>query len=139
MSEVIFTLSKSSESYQQVRINVLNSIASLLNEYGSLDITLKKHAKSKTMAQQRYAHACIGVIAKEMGENPAHLKTRIKAELGLIEEIWHKGKVLTVERSTATLDRVEYGFFIEAIQKLAGYLNVVLPQPKFFGIDLWTF
>ena len=104
-----------------------------------IEVALKEAKAAKTRQQEKYAHACIGVIAKEMGENPAHLKTRIKAELGLIEEIWHKGKVLTVERSTATLDRVEYGFFIDAIQKLAGYLNVVLPQPNFFGIDLWTF
>ena len=124
---------------QKVMPNLGQAIRSQISVGKSLEVAIAEYKKNKTRQQEKYAHACIGVIAKEMGENPAHLKARIKAELGLIEEIWHKGKVLTVERSTATLDRVEYGFFIEAIQKLAGYLNVVLPQPKFFGIDLWTY
>jgi len=55
-----------------------------------IEVALKEAKKSKTRQQEKYLHACIGVIARESGENAEHLKVRIKAQVGLIEEVWHK-------------------------------------------------
>lgn len=105
----------------------------------SIQVAIDEQKKGKTRQQEKYAHACIGVIAKEVGENPEHLKVRIKHQLGLIEEVYSQGKVITMVRSTSDLKRDEYGDFINAIQLLAGHLNITLPQPRHYGIDEWTF
>lgn len=99
----------------------------------AIQVALSEAKKSKTRQQEKYAHSCIGVIAKEMGDNPEYLKVRIKHQLGLIEKVYSNGEVITLVRSTSDLKRDEYGTFIEAIQQLAGYLNIVLPQPKDMG------
>lgn len=104
-----------------------------------VQVTVGEAVKSKTNQQQRYAHMCIGIIAKEIGEKPEHLKAMIKHQLGLIEEVYSKGKVITIVRSTSDLKRDDYGEFINEIQLLAGRLNITLPQPRYHGIDEWTF
>ena len=95
-----------------------------------IEVALKEAKAAKTRQQEKYAHACIGVIAKEVGDNPEALKVRIKVALGLIEEYFAGGKVITQTRSTSTLNREEYGQFIDAIQQTANHLNIILPQPK---------
>lgn len=105
-------------------------------ESGGAQVDVKKYRKNKTDQQRKYAHACIGVIAKETGENSEHLKVRIKHSIGLIEEIYSGGKVLTLVRSTEDLDREEYGVFINSINTLAANLEIKLPQPKSFGMEL---
>ena len=98
-----------------------------------IEVALKEAKSVKTRQQEKYAHACIGTIAKEVGESPEALKVRIKVALGLIEEFFAGGKVITQTRSTATLTRDEYGQFIDAIQQTANYLNITLLQPKDIG------
>jgi hypothetical protein len=98
-----------------------------------IEVAIKEAKAIKTRQQEKYAHACIGTIAKEVGESPEALKVRIKVALGLIEEFFAGGKVITQTRSTSTLTRDEYGQFIDAIQQTANHLNICLPQPKDMG------
>lgn len=103
---------------------------------GGCEVIIKKYRKNKTDQQRKYAHACIGVIAKHCGDDPKHLKVRIKHSLGLIEEIWSDGKVISVEKSTEDLSRDEYGVFIETIKTLGLNLDIQLPEPRNFGMEL---
>ena len=111
-----------------------SQVSELMQQCGC-SIIISPYAKNKTDQQRKYAHACISVIAKDVGENPAHLKIRIKAQLGLIEKVWNDGEVLTIEKSTEKLKKAEYGIFIEAILSLASALNIKVPPPKTFGME----
>lgn len=102
---------------------------------GGAEVVVKKYRKNKSDQQRKYAHMCIGIIAKEVGERPEHLKIRIKHSIGLIEEIYSNGKVITVERSTEDLSRDEYGMFINTIKTLSMNLNIVLPEPNWYGME----
>lgn len=121
------------DNIAEIMPKVGQSIRAQVSAGKVIEVALKEAKKSKTRQQEKYLHACIGEIAKETGENAEHLKVRIKAQVGLIEEVWHKGKVLTIARSTSDLTRDEYGELIESVQALAGYLNIILPQPKDMG------
>jgi len=100
----------------------------------AIQVAISEAKKSKTRQQEKYAHACIGIIAKELGDSPIALKVRIKVAIGLIDEFYAQGKVITETRSTATLTRNEYALFIEAIQQTANHMSIVLPQPKDMGM-----
>ena len=99
------------------------------------EIDIHPVAKSKTSSQRKYAHMIIGIIAKEVGENPDHLKVKIKHSIGLIEEIYSNGKVITIEKSTEKLNRKEYSLFIDSIRQIADTVGVVLPEPNDYGFN----
>ena len=103
---------------------------------GGCQIDIQPYKKNKTEQQRKYAHACIAYIAKEQGSDPKHLKVRIKQSIGLVEVIWADGNELTIEKSTEELNREEYGLFIDAIRELAEFLNVKIPQPRMFGMEI---
>ncbi len=103
---------------------------------GGCQIDVKPYKKHKTDQQRKYAHACISRIAKDVGDDPGHLKVRIKHGLGLIEKVWSGGEVITVEISTEKLKRDDYGIFINEIIRIAEATGTTLPQPKHLGMEI---
>ena len=103
---------------------------------GGCQVDVKPYKKHKTDQQRKYAHACICRIASNVGDNPQHLKIRIKEGLGLIEKIWSNGKEITVEISTEKLNREQYGIFIDEIIRIGIATDTNLPQPRNYGMEV---
>ena len=129
-----FKFSKENPNIQSVWEFFHSTLRDLIAADGC-EIDIHPVAKSKTSSQRKYAHMLIGIIAKEVGENPDHLKVKIKHSIGLIEEIYSDGKVITIEKSTEKLNRKEYSLFIDSIRQIADMVCVNLPQPTDYGFD----
>jgi len=103
---------------------------------GGCQVDIKPYKKHKTDQQRKYAHSCISRIAKNVGDNPQHLKIRIKHALGLIEKVWSGGETITVEISTEKLNITQYGIFIDEIIRIGIATDTVLPEPRNYGMEI---
>jgi hypothetical protein len=120
---------------KQIIDQALNEARQLYREGKNVRLVVEELKKGKTDQQRKYAHACISIIAKDIGYDPSRLKMDIKVKLGLIDKHYVSGEVITVIRSTETLSREDYGKFIDSIIQLAGQMNISLPEPRMFGYD----
>lgn len=130
-----YYLNQDSSNQKQVIDSALSEARELYKQGKRVKISVGESKDSKTVQQRKYAHACISVIAKEIGYEAQSLKIDIKHRLGLIEKVYTNGEVITVITSTEKLTKEDYGKFIDAILELAGQLNIALPEPRIFGYE----
>ena len=130
-----FYLQQKNAQVKVVFDNAIDHMRALYKAGKNVKISISENRDKKTDQQRKYAHACISIIAKEIGYEPDRLKIDIKVKLGLIEKIYVSGEILTRVKSTEDLDVEQYGKFINAIVQLAGQMDIKLPQTREFGYE----
>ena len=130
-----YFLNQGATNLAQITEAAINEAREIYKSGKSVKIAVLENKISKSTQQRKYAHACIGVIAKDLGYDAQRLKIDIKHKLGLIEKVYTNGEVITVITSTESLTKEQYGSFIEAILQLGASLNIVLPEPRIFGYE----
>jgi len=130
-----YFLNQDATNLKQITDTALQEARSIYKSGKTVQITIKEAKCSKTAQQRKYAHACLGVIAKDIGYDPQRLKIDIKHKLGLIEKVYTNGEIITVITSTEQLTKEQYGAFIDAILQLGQSLNIALPEPRMFGYE----
>ena len=130
-----YYLNRDAPNLKQVADNALAHAREIYKQGKAVEIIVREAKCTKTAQQRKYAHACLGVIAKDIGYDPQRLKVDIKVQLGLIEKIYTNGQVITQITSTEQLTKEQYGAFIDAILGLAAELNIKLPEARHYGYD----
>ena len=130
-----FYLQQKNAQVKVVFDNAIDHMRALYKAGKNVKISISENRDKKTDQQRKYAHACISIIAKEIGYESDRLKIDIKVKLGLIEKIYVSGEILTRVKSTEDLDVEQYGKFINAIVQLAGQMDIKLPQTRDFGYE----
>lgn len=117
---------------QQVLKNCLEFIGKL--ELDRYEVVIQR--MRKTSPQERYWHMCMDEIAEVTGTDTDDIKFGIKkAVLGLREWIDTDGSILMREISSTGLDKATYGRLIDATIALAKSMDVILPDPSFYGYE----
>lgn len=130
-----YYLKQGADNLRFIIDNLITEARQLYKEGKNVKLSVSENKQNKSMQQRKYAHACISVIAKEIGYDAQRLKIDIKHKIGLIEKVYTNGEVVTVITSTEQLTKEQYGAFIEAILQLGASLNINLPEPRMFGYE----
>ncbi len=89
-------------------------------------ITIEEHHGRRTIAANAYLHWVFGLIAEETGHSPADIKQFMKERFLTVHT--RRGKRV---RGTSSLNRAEFGLFIEDVCYWAAqFLGVVVPPPE---------
>jgi hypothetical protein len=130
-----YYLNQGANNLKQITDSAINEAREIYKAGKNVKLSVSENKQSKSTQQRKYAHACISVIAKDIGYDAQRLKIDIKHKLGLIEKVYTNGEVVTVITSTEQLTKEQYGAFIEAILQLGVSLNINLPEPRMFGYE----
>lgn len=101
----------------------------------SKGMSVKIAPMKRSLDQNALYHALIGIIAKEIGETPDSLHEQVKVRfLGVEEkEVW--GQKLIQPKSTASLNKRDFGELIDKVYALGSFYNIALPTPAHYGMQ----
>jgi hypothetical protein len=119
---------------EEVRQNCLSEIKSL--PLGAYEVTIKKSVKSKTSSQRRYWHKLMQIIADHIGEDMEQLKRKIKRALGHYQTVIIDGDIYIELLSSEAYSRDMYSQAIEATLQMGMSLDLIMPNPAFYGLEL---
>ena len=109
---------------------------------GDIEVVFKKHKSTRSLNQNALMWKWYEVIGNDLGYDPEDLHEMVKAKVFGTKELKTKSLegesvVLTVPNgSTTKLDTKGMTGFLEAIEMLAGDLNIVLPHPSYYGLTI---
>lgn len=86
-------------------------------------IQIKKFVPKRSLNQNDYWYKLLDIMAKEIGEDKEYLKQVVKWECAFYKE--HKGRI--IYRSSADLDKKEFGKLIDKTVELAEIAGIRLP------------
>lgn len=92
---------------------------------GEVDIVIKKHRARRSDPQNRYYWLCLNVIGDCLGYTSEELHDTFKS-MFLTD---HTG-AFPVVRSTTSLDKLQFGEYMEKIRVKAAELGIMLPIPE---------
>lgn len=117
----------------KVKDNLIGYIRGLPDDQGYV---VRVEQPKKTVAQRNYFHNLLQIIAKDQGESPDALKDKLKLEwLPLLKVTTHTGKTYLIPKHTEDLSKEDYSILISKIVALAGFLGIVLPDMRHFGLN----
>ena len=90
----------------------------------------------RSLAQNKYIHVIFGILADHTGYSMNEIKTLMKHEFGLYEEVTNKktGEVLINYTSTADLSKAEFADFTEKVLMFCNSHGLKVQTPEeFYG------
>lgn len=92
-------------------------------------IELTEYVPKRTNQQNRYLHCCFNILADSTGYTPQEIKSIVKDEVEFMtyEKGGHK-----FHRSTADLDKEQFGILIDKVREIADMAGCAIPTPEQF-------
>lgn len=106
-----------------------------LRSLGTKGHVIRIMKPGKTPAQRNYWHNLLEIIAKDQGEDEKDLKERLKYEFLPLHEVRTARGSYMAPPHTEDLTKEQYSLLIEKTVILAGFLNIVLPDAHYYGME----
>lgn len=113
---------------------IRNCLDVVRNSY-NCTVEIKPYKKGRSGRQNKLYWSLIGIIAKELGYDTDDLHTAIKVRFLGTTEKFVAGQLVTIPKSTRTLNTKEFTDLIDKIYALGAEMGVRLPVPAFWGIE----
>lgn len=113
---------------------IKNCLDVVRNSY-NCTVEIKPYKKGRSNSQNRLYWSLLGIIAKDAGYEIDDLHTAIKVRFLGTSEKFIAGNLVTIPKSTTTLNTREFTELIEKIYALGAEMGIVLPVPAFWGTE----
>ena len=90
-----------------------------------VEVRIRKWRTKRTSAQNRLYWMWLGIISNDTGYDPDELHSTFKGMF-----LTDRTKKLPLVRSTTVLNKIEFGQYLDKIEREAGELGILLPHPE---------
>ena len=96
-----------------------------LKDGQKLRIKVEPYRQSRSIQQNKLYWSWVNIIADSLGYDPEELHVSLRGRF-----LTDRSKSIPIIRSTTMLDTLAFTKYLNSIERLAGELGIVLPQPE---------
>ena len=91
----------------------------------SIEIRIRKYRAKRSLHQNALYWVWLQIIAQDLGYDTEELHNSFRAMY-----LTDRSKKIPLVRSTTVLNKLEFGQYLDKIERQAGELGITLPQPE---------